>query len=108
PGLNERLQAIRLFALHCSVLESWLATGRVVDEIPAQIDKTANTYGAASNSPLRSRWDPVVDPDTKRLVGGGSSSPIRATVLQTAHGLLILPVWYEPGAQCVPGPQSAE
>jgi hypothetical protein len=107
PGLNERLDAIRIFSIHGRILEPFLATARLVDEIPVQVDDESGKTQKAK-TPLASRWDRRVTPAGQVDSPAGVDSNIAATVFHTEHGLLILLVWHEPGAQCVPGPQAAK
>lgn len=108
PGLQERLQAIRIFAIHGGILEPFLATGRVVDEIPVLTQDSPPPPRNNQSSPLSSRWDRRVTPAGHIESTPGRASQIRSTVFQTDYGLLVLLVWHEPGAQCVPGEQTAK
>lgn len=105
PGLNERVHAIRLFALHCQVLQPWLATGRVMDDLPVRLDSGTDPAEAGVFAPLRSRWDMPIEQVTSQLAA--RNTEILATVIRSDDGILILPVWYEENEQCVPGPQAA-
>ncbi len=105
PGLNERTHAIRLFASHCKVLEPWLATGRVVDDLFVHLDANMQQAQTGILAPLKSRWDTPIE--QINATGAKQPSEILATVIRSDEGLLILPVWYEEGEQCVPGPQAA-
>lgn len=102
PGLNERILAIRLFGLHCKLLEPWLATGRIAGEVPVLLDGEEKR---GSGLPVSSRWDAV---QSEASTASGLEKEIRATKIFTDQGVLILPVWFEEGAQCVPGPQAAK
>jgi len=104
-GLDERLEAIRIFCLHCRTLEPYLATARIVDDISVQVGNVSDPRN--SKSPLSSRWDRMVSQAGHVQLPAGAAAQIRATVFQTEHGLLILLVWHEPGSQCVPGAQTA-
>lgn len=105
-GLNERAPAIRLFAMHCNILQPWLATGRVIhDDLPVQLDANSGPAASGVIGTLSSKWDTPI-----QQAGATVRPPqpdIRATVLAGSDGWLILPVWYEQGGQCVPGPQTA-
>lgn len=105
-GLDERIHAIRLFALHCRILESWLATGRVVDDLIVRTNDSFPQQTASLLSPLKTRWDQPID-----AAGGqplGANSEIRASVFRCDDGFLILPVWYEKDEQFVPGAQAVK
>ncbi len=104
PGLNERVHAIRLFASHCKILEPWLATGRVVDDLFVHFDADMQHTQTGLLAPLKSRWDTPIEQIS--ATGAKQPSEILATVIRSDEGLLILPVWYEEGEQCVPGPQA--
>ncbi len=106
PGLNERVHAIRLFALHCQVLQPWLATGRVVDDLPIRLDSEDQRQQTGILAPLKSRWDTPVQ--RVGAILNAKQTEILATVIRSDDGLLILPVWYEENEQCVPGPQVAK
>ncbi|WP_437187931.1 hypothetical protein SH668x_001344 [Planctomicrobium sp. SH668] len=109
PGLQERLHAMRIFAIQVKLLEPFVATSRIIDERPVQIEQsrpTGKRSGFAS-TPLASRWDRQVTADGTLGLAAGEKPEIRATVFHTDKGLLILLVWHEDGAQCVPGPQTA-
>ncbi len=105
PGLNERIHAIRLFALHAQILQPWLATGRVVDDIPVRLDSGDAKIQAGLYGPLKSRWDTPIEQAS--ATQNQRQSEILATVIRSDDGILILPVWYEENEQCVPGPQAA-
>ena len=104
-GLNERILAIRLFALHCRILEPWLATGRIADEVPVQIDDGTPRTASPVLRSLTSRWDNVLPQDASTPQ---RTSEIRATKIVSDRGELIIPVWYQPGMQCLPGPMAAK
>lgn len=106
PGLNERMHAIRLFALHCEVLQPFLATGRVVDDLPVRIDSGEQQIQTGLLGPLKSRWDTPIE--QVNAVRSNRESEVLATVIRCDDGILILPVWYEENEQCVPGPQAAQ
>jgi hypothetical protein len=107
PGLDERLHALRIFSAHCRILEPWIASAEANSEIPVQTEEGSSRSKAVRSSPLSSRWDVVLDDGTGHPARLRNSQGIRARVLRSERGLLILPVWYEEGGQCVPGPQAA-
>jgi len=104
PGLNERIHAIRLFTSHCKVIEPWLATGTIADDVPVMISNGKSDSRDKSLLTLSTRWDAVRDENGQlRKI----ESDVRATTIITDRGMLILPCWFEDGGQCVPGPQAA-
>ena len=105
-GLVERHHSMRIFCLHSQVLQPFLATSRVFHDIPVLSEGAAGATPSGITAPLRSRWDTALTPNGRPVPVRGESAEIRATVLQTDHGLMVVPVWHEPGAQCVPGPQT--
>lgn len=116
-GLDERLFAIKLLNLQIKVLEPWLSTGRLVQQLDARVGEDAfrgNRRGIGS-SPLASKWDTTMSASPQphqqadvRKPAAGESLPVRASMFQTDYGYLILFVGYEPGAQFVPGAGQAE
>ncbi len=104
-GLNERILAIRLFTQHIKILEPWLANGRAAGDIRVLIDdgkEQAEESLLVRN--LTSRWDRVAT-DGRLLE---QENDIRATRINTNLGILVLPVWYGEGSQCVPGTRAAK
>ncbi len=107
PGMSEREQAIRLACIEARLLEDFLASSRVVRELAVQIgDESPQPRSRlAANNPFTSRWDSV------RLASGEVVSPLnearslKAYLLQSDVGFMVLPLWLEEGAQFVPGPQ---
>lgn len=107
PGNSERIQAMTIVSHHVKILEPWLATARVIDEIPVRIGGGDAAPGGLTG-PLRSVWDQRVTPAGFQGTNGSRHVPIRAILLQSDLGFVILPVWFEEGAQDVPGPQVAK
>jgi len=107
PGLQERLDAIQIFSIQTRLLESFIATGRIVDEVPVQVDPKYAGKSKGFGSPLTTRWDRPLNANGQPGPARGELPEIRATVFHTDRGFLILLVWHEPGAQCVPGAQTA-
>ena len=105
-GLDERIHAIRLFALHAKILEPFLATGRVVDEILVRRDSSFPKQAVGVVAPLRTRWDQPIE--QTGLTTQTPQRDIRASVLKSDDGWLILPVWYEDNEQFVPGRQAVQ
>lgn len=106
-GLQERLDAIRIFSIHARLLAPFIATGRIVDEVPVQVDLKRPGKQKGMTSPLATRWDRPLKADGQVSPANGELPEIRATVFHSDLGRLILLVWHEPGAQCVPGSQTA-
>lgn len=107
PGLQERLDAIRIFSIQTRLMEPFIATGRIVDEVPVQVDLKRIGKTKGISSPLATRWDRPLNASGQAGPAPGELPEIRATVFHSDHGRLILLVWHEPGAQCVPGSQTA-
>lgn len=108
-GLDERIAAMQVFAAHARILEPFLSTSRVAFEIPVIVDGPTGRNSRPAASPLASRWNrPVQQASFEPAPESGLAAEIRAAVLQTDYGLLLLPVWFEPNGQYVPGPQHAQ
>lgn len=103
-GNDERRLALALLNAHVRLLEPWLASGKFMQMVPATIEPAAAPQTGNARGPLGR---------LERFVSGAQphSSPPRSerTEIQVAlfscdQGLLLLPVWYENGAQFQPGP----
>ena len=109
PGGEERRLAMSLVNAHLSLLEPWLATGKVSAVVPVSLGAPA----AEGTAPRGRRFGLPL----KRLLPGNrgaqgevnpASSGIVAADIRSEHGVLILPVWLEEGAQFQPGPMTAD
>ncbi|MCA9089414.1 MAG: hypothetical protein KDA90_12370 [Planctomycetaceae bacterium] len=111
PGMVEREHAIRLVCMQARLLEPFLASGRVVDEVSIQIGgEVASTQGGTlgGNNPFASRWDPKILPSGELKNPTAEITELKAYVLHSDVGVLILPVWLEEHAQFVPGSRIAK
>jgi hypothetical protein len=112
---RERRLAIALLNAQIDLLEPWLATGNVVDTIPVEVttpgrsgtgqDKGLgrsgwSTLGLRAMTPARGRTEPA-------SVEGGRSQ-VEAADIHSEFGRLIIPLWYEDGAQFQPGQSAAQ
>lgn len=104
PGAVERRLAITLLNRHLGLLERWLATGRVVETVPATLSEPA-TNKPRGGSFLSGGF--IGSPHPAGGTADASHSAIQAAVLQGEDGLLVLPMWYEEGAQFQPGAMAA-
>jgi len=114
PGDRERRLAMTQINLELELLEPWLSTGTVVDQIPFDVVPDASLSLARQSS----------QPSLLRAAGlssgrhGRSRGPVRevnrnddpatngefsAAVIRSGNTFLLLPVWYEQDAQFVPG-----
>lgn len=107
-GLDERIAAMQVFAEHGRILEPFLSTSKNTFEIPVLIDKPGSRGRAVPINPLTSRWDRAVQQASFEQAEKGPASEIRAACMLTDHGMVILPVWFEPNGQYVPGSQTAQ
>ena len=111
PGAEERRLAIELFATHVRLLQRWLAAGKVEETVPVLqgAPRAAGTGLLGATSPLLSQWDHVqVEAVNDPNGGRAASSPIRAAVIRSESGLLVLPVWYGENGQFQPSRMTAE
>jgi hypothetical protein len=88
PGAEETRLAITLSNTQIRLLEPWLASGKVVDVVPASV-------GGGLPVPARRR-------------GAAAESEIRVAIIRSRDCTLLLPVWHETDAQFQPGPMFAE
>ncbi len=97
PAAQERRLAISLLNLETDLLEPLLATGHVVDTVPVEI-------GAREPSSSRSRGlRGKLTPAAKKPANETEQPDVRAAVIQSKHGRLVLPLWYDNQAQFQPG-----
>ena len=96
PGHVERRFGIKQINLEVELLEDLLATGRVESHIPFHFDDSG------TNRPGGSGRDSPAGPAARN---GASTGPaeLEAALIQTGKTILLLPIYYEPDAQFVPG-----
>ncbi|MCA9080016.1 MAG: hypothetical protein KDA58_05625 [Planctomycetaceae bacterium] len=110
PGMSEREHAMRLVCIQARLLESFFANGRIVDEVTVQIgndDESPGRGGLAGNNPFASRWDPKILTTGAVVNPANEMQDLKAFVLHSDVGVVILPMWLEEHAQFVPGPRAA-
>ncbi len=114
PGARERRLAITQLAMELELLEPWLATGAVQTQtrFDVQIVRPKNLNqlnipfgvgpraGQARDAVLHER-----DSFLRRL--DNLYYELEAASISTEYGQLLLPVWYEDGAQYCPGQMAA-
>lgn len=97
PADRERRLAISLLNAKIDLLEPILATGHVVDTIPVEIDaaKRDDSRPLGFGDRFLKRGNDSTE---------NSSRPdVRAAVIQSQYGRLVMPVWYDNQAQFQPG-----
>ncbi|MCA9077785.1 MAG: hypothetical protein KDA93_22350 [Planctomycetaceae bacterium] len=97
PADQERRLAISLINAQIELLEPLLATGQVVDTVPVEIDA-----GKKSESRSRSFGDRFLKSGSN-TADAESRPDVRAAVIQSKYGRLVMPVWYDNQAQFQPG-----
>lgn len=115
PGNLERRLALAELNLELELLEPFLATGSVLQHIP--FTATTRDPGGANQlslefggskvteKKLSERLNALNDRNRDRARQPGE---LEATLIHSAFGWLLLPVWYEEHAQFVPGQMAAE
>ncbi len=104
PLCDETRHALKLMNLQIRLLEPWLATGKVVGTAPIQFgpDRGAEGKGTKLPTSFTSRWD-----DAQRKPPGGRAAQlereIRATVIDSEFGMLVVINWLEANGQFQPG-----
>lgn len=100
PGAYERRSAITELNLELGMLEPWLAGGTLVGQVPFEIqqptERTSDRGKPTGATPMRS--------DAERRNEG---TELEAAVIRGERGTLLLPIWYQHGAQYVPGQMAA-
>ncbi|MEZ6065660.1 MAG: hypothetical protein R3B90_08115 [Planctomycetaceae bacterium] len=105
PLSVERLHAMRLANLQLYLLRDWLASGKVMDVAPVRLGEGKSPVKSNSRQPFVTAWNRAADSDRPRDAIGGQ---VRAPVLQTPFGWLLLPQWLEQNAQYQPGVMAVE
>lgn len=104
PGARERLLQIGLLNVELALLEPWLSTGTVVDHVPIQLGAPASAGASAGRLRFRAAAVDRNAPGSNNAAAPGTPDPeFSAAVIRGELGTLLLPVWYERGAQFVPG-----
>lgn len=109
PGADERRLMLTILNMELELLEPLLATGTLDGQtrFTAQANDTRRT--AATRSPLAGGPTDAALNDREIKLRGQESikRDLEAAVIHTPHGKLVLPVWYAPEAQYVPGQMAA-
>ena len=114
PGASERRLAIGLINLELSLLEDILAAGTLVEQRPFAITPPSGSNIRAHDVAFRNSAISRADKEA-RLAAYKSDvlherrirSELEAAVFRTDKATLLLPIWYEDGAQFVPGQLAA-
>ena len=113
-GNRERLLALTQLGYELKLLEPWLATGTVSGQIPFTATTQSRNisqrdvgfgHAAASKRRLQSLLN---ERDSRLRSQSLSGRTLEAAKINTDYGTLILPIWYETGAQFVPGQMAAQ
>ncbi len=102
PGADERLYALKIASLHARLLNRWVASGKVAEpSAPVRLSEHLSSQPSRKPSPFLSLWDQPAreEPPTPS---------VRAPVLYSESGWLILPNWIGENAQYQPGPMTTE
>lgn len=110
PGAEERRLAMAQLNLELEVLEPWLATGVLATQVPFRIasrreapigQQRLDFQAATGNLDQRQALlEERLNREQRRALMG---SELQAAIIHSDYGLLLLPVWYENGAQFCPG-----
>lgn len=114
PGARERRLALTQLNLEIELLEPWLSTATSGQQVPFQIEQpeSANLsqrgLGFLTSPTSRHERNMLLaDRDARLRRQDRIESELEAAILRSPRGLLLLPVWYEEGAQFVPGQMAA-
>ena len=105
PGDVERANAILLANLQIHLLRHWLAAGQLVDVAPVRMGTSLAPTQKRASETLLSKFN---------FQGGRVQTPdpiadqVRAPVIKTPYGWLILPHWLDPDGQYQPGQMHAQ
>ena len=113
PGAAERRLMLSQLDLELELLEPWLATGSVVGQVPFDVSRRPPSQ--SNPQPIETVAATSEPPGTSRLslFGTPKEAPrsrtgeFEAAVIQSNEYGMLLPIWYEPEAQFVPGQMAA-
>jgi hypothetical protein len=116
PAAQERRLALALLNAQIDLLEPWLATGKVVDEnVPVAVrlkqspDLGRRGYSFRGNATSRNERDALlVERERERTQAARVSAEVKAAVIESSFGRLVIPVWYDHNAQFQPGQMAAQ
>jgi len=108
PGASERRLIITQLNMELQLLEDWLATGRLMGHVPFTVDGGRPMSGVrkrfdANLAARRHRSNARLEVVADAPVPTGPEQHLEAAMIGSARGLLLLPVFYQQGAQFVPG-----
>lgn len=100
---RERRLSIALLNLELQLIEPWVSTGTLADQIPFQVVGDS-TLQASRRTPRPRPLTLAGYVDSLRSVPQTNrASEFQAAVIRSGDTLLLLPVWYDQDAQFVPG-----
>lgn len=103
PLSEETRHAVNLMNLQVRLLEPWLATGKVVSTSPVQFGQDlAQGGGTSLSSVVSTRWDNA-NRKAPSERAARLENELRATVLDSEFGMLVIINWLENRAQYQPG-----
>ncbi|MCA9116766.1 MAG: hypothetical protein KDA79_16915, partial [Planctomycetaceae bacterium] len=114
PGADERRLIISQLNLELQLIDSWLATGTVIDQVSCKVQPEGAPLISRRqldfrNAPNEQAERAALLRERQNQLAKAARRPqeLEATVIRSDDGLLLLPVWYEEGAQYVPGQMAA-
>ncbi|MCA9054619.1 MAG: hypothetical protein KDA75_12330 [Planctomycetaceae bacterium] len=102
---EERRHAITIANLRLQIVQEWLATGKVTDMAPVHLG-TARTPGQPGFT--QTLLTPFNRLASNNAPADALDANVKAPVIRSEAGLLILPQWLEPNAQYQPGAMAAQ
>ncbi|MEX0716189.1 MAG: hypothetical protein WD066_06375 [Planctomycetaceae bacterium] len=110
PGAEERRWALAQLNLELELIEPWLATGALATHVPFRIagkpqapigQRRLDFQGAAGDQRQRQAMiEERLDREQRQEL---VRRELQAAIIRSDYGILLLPVWYENGAQFCPG-----
>ena len=115
PETIETRLALSLLNEQIDLLEPWLASGKVVGSVPVSVklkqspDLGRRAYGALNAATSRPEQRALLaQRDRELLRADRVQREVHAAVVDSTYGKLVIPVWYEDGAQFQPGQMAAQ
>jgi len=109
PGDEERRLILQQLNYELLLLEDWLATGNLLDQIPITLTEAPRAADQVQRRQKPSRAPSAVRGQNEaEEVETPPENVLEAAMFRTDYGLLLLPVWYSRDAQFVPGQMTAK
>ncbi|WP_397569749.1 DUF4398 domain-containing protein [Schlesneria sp. T3-172] len=109
PAARERLLALSQLNLELQLFEPWIASGGKPELVTFAIDTPRQQYsiGVRGIRPVTPPASPASRARNAKILAANQSRELKAAMIGSDRGALLLPMWLEENSQFVPGPLAA-